>query len=282
MADGDEDLGLGLRLPWGRVSPPPDEAFAPDADPPLDLEPGDGSGGDIPATKAVAVGSPAGFAPPPAQGQAGPTDAPIGPQPGVEALLEAIDRRFDRLDERLAGLEHGLADRLELVGARLAEAASSTGPGPTDGAVLARLERGFDRGVRLLEARLEHLEDRVASSSAATVDALRQVGSGGMAEEAKASDADAVGAVLDRRLDRLETLVASFHEASMGALGRDHERLVAALDASQATLIDRLTQLAPAELVARLLQGVVTTGEMLDAELIDLKRLLADLRPPGP
>jgi hypothetical protein len=68
----------------------------------------------------------------------------------------------------------------------------------------------------------------------------------------------------------------------MDALGRNPERIVAALDASHAALIDRVAQLAPAELVARLLQGVVTTGEMLDAELIDLRRLLADLRPPGP
>jgi len=189
MAGGDEDLGLGLRLPWGKVNPPADEAFAP-------LPP-----------------------PPPAEApEAGPADDPIAPQPSYEALLEAIDRRFDRLDERLARLEHGLPEQFDLVGARLAEE----------------------------------------------------------------SDPDAVGAVLDRRLDRLETLVTSFHETTMGTLGRNHDQLVAAVDASQATLIDRLAQLAPADLVARLIQGVVTTGEMLDAELIDLKRHLADQsRRPG-
>jgi len=268
MADDDKDLGLGLRLPWGTVNPPADEAFAPprSTGPPPDVTPGDGSGGDT--------------QPPAEAPEAGPPADPIAQQPGVEAFLEAIDRRFDRLDERLAGLEHGLPERLDLVGARLAEAASSASASPPDRAVIERLERGFDRGVRLLEGRLERLEDRVASSNAATVEALRQVGgSGGMADE---SDADAVSAVLDRRLDRLETLVATFHETTMGALGRNHERLVAAVDASQATLIDRLAQLAPADLVTRLIQGVVTTGEMLDAELIDLQRLLADLRPPGP
>ncbi len=258
MADGDEDLGLGLRLPWGRVSPPDDEAFAA---PPPTAPPGDRAPVDEPPTD---PGTP-------------PFD-PTALDGRLDALLEAIDGRFDRLDERLADLEHGLPERLELVGARLAEAAP-TGGGPPGDAVLERLEQGFDRGVRLLEDRLGLLEDRVTSSTAATVEALRQVDPGGAAEE---SDADAVGAVLDRRLDRLETLVASFHEATMGALGRNPERIVAALDASHAALIDRVAQLAPAELVARLLQGVITTGEMLDAELIDLKRLVANLRPPGP
>jgi len=180
MAGGNEDLGIGLRLPWGKIGPPADEAFAPP--PPL----------------AEAA-------------EAGPPHDPIAPQLSFEALLEGIDRRFDRLDDRLARLEHDLPERLDLVGARLAEA----------------------------------------------------------------SDADAVGAVLDRRLERLETLVTSFHETTMGTLGRNNDQLVAAFDASQATLIDRLAQLAPADLVARLIEGVVATGEMLDAELIELKGILA-------
>jgi len=163
MAGGDDDLGLGLRLPWGRVSPPAERAFAP---PP-----------------SATVAPPAGFAPPPAEApEAGPPFDPTALQHSLEALLEAIGGRFDRLDDRLDHLEHGLPERLDL----------------------------------------------------------------------------------------------------LGTLDRNHERLVAALDASHATLVDRMAQLAPAELVARLIQGVVTTGEMLDAEMIDLKRLLADMRPPGP
>lgn len=274
MADRDEDFGLGLRLPWGRVSPPAEEAHAG-----LQLP-----GGRVspPADEADEDAVAAPTAPPtvPSTVPAGVPEPPLDPivlRRGFEALIETIEGRFDRLDQRMANLEHGLPERLDVVGARLAEAASA-GAGPPDRAVIERLERGFDRGVRLLEGRLGRLEDRVASSNAATVEALGQVG-GGLAEE---SGADAVGAVLDRRLDRLETLVATFHESTMGALARSAEQVDNAQAASHAAVIDRLAQLAPADLVARLIQGVVTTGEMLDAELIDLKRLLSVTRSTEP
>lgn len=219
MADGDGDLAL--RLPWGRVSRPDDEAFAA---PPATALPGDLAPGDEPVadpgtqtSTAVAVGVPAAFGPPPPEFRpdAGPPFDPTALHRRLDTLLEAIDVRFGRLDTRLAHLERTLPEQLELIGARLTEAA-------------------------------------------------------------------AADAALDLRLDRLKVLVAFFREATMDALGRNCEQIVAALDSSHAALTDRMAQLAPADLVARLIQGVVTTGEMLDAELIELKRLVADLRPPGP
>ncbi|MEO5679850.1 MAG: hypothetical protein ABIS47_09280 [Acidimicrobiales bacterium] len=204
-----------------------------------------------------------------------PSDEP-GPDDG-ELLA-----RFERL-EALVVASH--APTLEAVG-ELASAGAAPSPD-------SRLHPE-------LLVRLERLEALVLASHASTLEAVELASAGDPVGTEASARADPPE--LLHRLERLESLLDASHSLTLDALSqmapahvvsRLEQRLEvvdaglrgrldqvkARIDAAQAATMEAVSELAPAHLVTTLIEGVVATGEMLDEELLDLRRLLADHGP---
>jgi len=69
--------------------------------------------------------------------------------------------------------------------------------------------------------------------------------------------------------------VAALVDASIATR---HDELLGKLAPAQAEMREAVGALASGQLVEKLVEDVVATGEVLDAELIELKRLLSDKR----
>lgn len=149
--------------------------------------------------------------------------------------------------------------------------AGAAGGGPADERLL-RLESEISRRFDRLEERatrqdadLEAHLDKLQAAHAASVEA-----SGMLAGHLVTRLSDELARVEAAQLAWNEQALARIEEV----LGRRHEELLAKLDGTRAELVATVGSLASREVVDRLLEGVATIGELLDDELVDLRRLV--------
>ncbi len=204
------------------------------------------------------------------------------PRPDATAIVEQVDLHVALAGQDLeARIERALAGQ-DLEGR------------------INRALAGQDMG-----ARIDRLENLVVASHETTIEIVGELVAAGREAPAVAPDGpddQPVAPALEARLDRLESLVDASHNLMMDALGQAApgpalSRLEQRLEGAEAELRSRLDKLEhrvgdthqvtieaikalpAADLVGSLIEGVVTTGEMLDAELMDLKRMLVDQQP---
>lgn len=192
----------------------------------------------------------------------------------LEGLHFGATARSNRLEEQVAAEVAGLEARLEKLETRLAAAHAASVE--TVGLLAGQLVAGLQEQVEAIEGRLQERYDRAmvqVDEQAARVErALR------------ALREDLVGEV-DRQTARLESALGASRAQVVAEVskadGIRHDELLAKLTDAQAGMLEAVGGLASGQLVDKLLEDVVATGEVLDAELIDLKRLLNDQRTLG-
>lgn len=162
----------------------------------------------------------------------------------VERLELGMLRWFTRLEEQATAHDAALEARLEKLEARLTAAhdASVEAVGLLAGHLVAR----FEEQVEGLESAIDAWHQRFASQLEA-----------GMAQR----HTELVTRLEADRSDRGATLEA------LGALA-------SGLETDRDELLEAISGLASGQLVDRLLEGVVALGEVLDADLVNLRRLI--------
>jgi len=265
MAGGENDSGLELRLPWGPVhhsaptapepSPPVRAPLSPTPDEPAATAATSETGLiDFPASS---------FATPPA-----PPSVPPGPGADADSLRASLERLLVLVEERL--------DQVAELGSRGVHQSE-------------RPENDGDRSE--LARRLDRVETLVVASHDATIEAAKATDGGpkaivaaldgrlarmearGVASGTSSLDAVAkVGPALARLAQRLDDLEIELHTQL--------EKLDGAIGSVRHAVLQAMANSPSAELIGALQASVLTTGEHLDAELIDIKRLVAGQRLP--
>jgi hypothetical protein len=155
---------------------------------------------------------------------------------------------------------------------------------PGTGGISAReLAHALEGLAQSVSARFERLEDQIEAHESrleARLDKLQA-----SLEASHAASLEAAGMLAGRLVARVEEQVAGIEAAVLAGhervaaqnralLGERHRELLAALEAERRATISALGQVASAQLTERLVEGVVALGEVLDAELVNLRRLL--------
>lgn len=166
-------------------------------------------------------------------------------------LLEGMGR--GEVVEKVERFELALAPRYDELLARL-DRFEALGPPYAD--VLARLER-FESA---LAPRYDELLAKLEGLA----------GPGDSRHDELVAKVDGVGAPAGLRHDEL---LAQLEEVAT-AMGLRHDELLERLEAAQSATMEAVGGLASGRLIDELLEGVVATGEVLDAELIELRRLV--------
>lgn len=270
---GSDDRGLDLRLPWGRSSPPgrPSSDRAAKADPerpaprrearqepPREQRPEPRREGPAaprpPSPRSRRDGGDRGGRPEP-EGRVpvapGARPARVGGDAAL-AGLEEDDRTTDVDDAVILAATPGLGDRLERL---------ELGILPW----FSRLEEQASAYEAALEARIEKLETRLTAAHDASVEAVGLLA--GQLVARIEQQIEGIEAAMDARHQRLVTHVEAL-------LTEHRTELLHTLEADRGATVGALDGLASAQLVERLLDGVVALGEVLDAELVTLRQLI--------
>jgi hypothetical protein len=154
---------------------------------------------------------------------------------------------------------------------------------PSTGISARELALALDGLAQSVSSRFERLEDQIEAHESrleARLDKLQA-----SLEASHAASLEAAGMLAGRLVARVEEQVAGIEAAFLAGhervaaqnralLGERHRELLAALEAERRATISALGQVASAQLTERLVEGVVALGEVLDAELVNLRRLL--------
>jgi len=279
MADGEDDPGLELRLPWGPVRHP---ARTP-AEPSAPVHPAPKPGAPRPAEPAEQAAVENGLVTFPRSSiVAPPPPAPPQPHADADSLRTSLDALSVLVEALLAAQQ----------------AVASAGSGqPVGDALLRQVESRVELADAGLQERLARLEALLVASHASTMRAVESAG--GHQAEGPVVNGDTE--VLDRRLERVEALVAATGGSSLDAMARvgeavaglekrledvevelhiQLERLDSAIGSFRPAVLQAIADHPSAELLNSLQASVMATGEHLDAELIDLKRLVAGQHLP--
>ncbi len=175
--------------------------------------------------------------PPPAKAA---TDALDLTDPRAAAFATAFAAR---IDERLERLERGISARLD------------------------QFEQQCEAHDAGLEARLEAIEIRFHGASDASLEAV-----GMLAAQMISMMQEQVSGIEVSLQARHDMLVAHLE----AAVAERHDHLVAKVEAIHESTLEAMSGLASGPLVDRLLEGVVALGEVLDADLVNLRRLITE------
>jgi len=148
------------------------------------------------------------------------------------------------------------------------------------GAATSRMAVALERlqlGVATCFERLEERADAHAAGFGVSLEKLEA-----RLETAHAASVEAVGMLAGQVMAGIEAARHQLLVAQEEALVARHLELLAKIDAARAEMVDAVGGLASTQLIDKLLGDVVATGEVLDAELIDLKRMLNEQRVASP
>jgi len=158
------------------------------------------------------------------------------------------------------------------------------------GAATSQMAGALERLQLKLATCFERLEERADAYAAGSAVSLEKLEA--RLEAAHAASVEAVGllagqvmAGLEEQIARLDATLAARHQllvAQEEAHVARHVELLAKIDAALGEMVDAIGGLASTQLIDKLLGDVVATGEVLDAELIDLKRMLHEQRLASP
>jgi len=299
---GRDDPGRRLRLPYGRAPAPRryEGLEAPRVEPPPPVEPPPVA--EDPGPPPAPVDEPAVTVP------AGSDDGQLGG--ALERLEAALADGFRGLEEWSSLLEEqvaghgasvvklgetvnvalaGLEERVALLDDRV--------PGETSavdevvGAV-ERLRNGVATGFDEAEERARLLGEQVAGEAAAAIGPMIEASAerlqlivssrlGQLAQQISSGEAER-----DARFEKLEARLEAGQAGSADAAGnlagqvldRVEELVTARLAEAQAVTMEAIGALASKSLLEELIDGVVVTGEVVEAELVALKRLVVEQR----